>query len=252
MHGSALRTSADVRHSLHGAAGSRHAQPHAMMASSPDLALGSPKSACGQVQSAMQRLAAGSPKPTIHGEPILHAHGNEQRDQHVEEEKQFSRDAVIAFGGIKETSGRGIRSSARIGAQPNADDTQMKRAMSSAQRRSDQNAPGTSTTNKTSLLSFTCADIIERAKNMGVSMGTSIQAENESAILILDNEFKRSLTILKTKDNTEIVPSCVVVNRASNLYEDLNDEENMLDDDLAIDLPVEVKATRKKKQEEVV
>jgi hypothetical protein len=37
-----------------------------------------------------------------------------------------------------------------------------------------------------------------------------------------------------------------VVNRASNLCEDLNDEENMFDDDVAIDLPVEVKATRKK------
>jgi hypothetical protein len=107
---------------------------------------------------------------------------------------------VIAFGGIKETSGRGIRSSARIGAQPNADDTQLKRAMSSMQRRSDQHAPGTSTTNKESLLSFTSADIIARAKNMGVSMGTSPEEENESAKLILDNEFQRSLTLLKPKE----------------------------------------------------
>jgi hypothetical protein len=49
------------------------------------------------------------------------------------------------------------------------------------------------------------------------------------------------------RKNSEIVPNCLVVNRASNLCEDLNDEENMFDDDVAIDLPVEVKATRKKK-----
>jgi hypothetical protein len=43
----------------------------------------------------------------------------------LEEAKSFSRDEVIAFGGISEASVRGIRSSARIEAQPNADDTQM-------------------------------------------------------------------------------------------------------------------------------
>jgi hypothetical protein len=42
------------------------------------------------------------------------------------------------------------------------------------------------------------------------------------------------------------MPSCLIVKKASNLCEDLIDEENMLDDDIAIDLPVEVKAIKKR------
>jgi hypothetical protein len=81
---------------------------------------------------------------------------------------------------------------------------------------------------------------------MGVSMGVSNKAEIESASLILNNEFERSMTILKNNENHESMPSCLIVKKASNLCEDLIDEENMLDDDIAIDLPVEVKAIKKR------
>jgi hypothetical protein len=164
----------------------------------------------------------------------------------LDEPKRFSREDVIAFGGIKEPTIRGIRSSARIEAQPNADDTQLKRAMDHMQSRSAQKVHGMSNTSKTSLLSLTSDDIIARAKSMGVSMGVSNKAEIESASLILNNEFQRSMTILKNNENHESMPSCLIVKKASNLCEDLIDEENMLDDDIAIDLPVEVKAIKKR------
>jgi hypothetical protein len=105
----------------------------------------------------------------------------------LEEAKTYSRDEVIAFGGISEESIRRTRLSARIGAQPNVDDTQMQRAMGSAQQKSCYNLPGTWTPNKVSLLSFTCSNIIYKAKIMGVSLGTSAEVENDSAKLILDN-----------------------------------------------------------------
>ncbi|KAK1613558.1 hypothetical protein QYE76_019075 [Lolium multiflorum] len=48
-----------------------------------------------------------------------------------------SMEEVISFGGISRGSDMGIRSSDRIRAQPNADATQMERAMDLAQRRDD-------------------------------------------------------------------------------------------------------------------
>jgi hypothetical protein len=91
--------------------------------------------------------------------------------------------------------------------------------MGSAQRWLAYNVAGTSTPNKVSLLSLRCSNIIEKAKTMGVSLGNSSDTENESAKLILDNEFRRSLTLLKPAENIENAPICLLVNRALNLCE---------------------------------
>jgi hypothetical protein len=111
-----------------------------------------------------------SPKPLLHAEPSMHGIGCAARGTSIgdhfslsekasniftsthtdsnlhninvraasvlEEAKTYSREEVIAFGGISEESIRGTPSSARIGAQPNVDGTQMQRAMGSAQRKS--------------------------------------------------------------------------------------------------------------------
>jgi hypothetical protein len=82
---------------------------------------------------------------------------------------------------------------------------------------------------------------------MGVSLGNSAEVENDSAKLILDNECKRALTLLKPNENTEEAPICLLVTRASNLCEDLNDEENLLDDELAIEKPAVVNCARIKR-----
>jgi hypothetical protein len=232
----------------------------------------------GQVQPATQQPNSYRTKPNLHGKPFLHDFANANKgtssgecsvffdgelqsnvlymkdcslprsdfvsDFALDGPKKISREEVVAFGGIMEPTVRGIRSSARIEAQPNADDTQLKRAMDYMQNRSAKKVTGMSNTSKTSLL--TSDDIIARARSMGVSMGVSNKAEFESASLILDNEFQRSMTILKNNENHESAPSCLIVKKASNLCEDLIDEENMLDDDIAIDLPVEVKAIKKR------
>jgi hypothetical protein len=57
----------------------------------------------------------------------------------------------------------------------------------------------------------------------------------------------RSLTLLKPNENTEEVPICLLVNRASNLCENLNDEKSLLDDELAIEKPAVVNCARIKR-----
>jgi hypothetical protein len=148
----------------------------------------------------------------------------------------FSRDEIIAFGGIPEPSSKGTRSSARIGAQVNADDTQMERATCAAQRRLTPSLPGMQSSKCKSLLSFSPEHIIDKAKSLGVSLGNSRDEEFAAAKIILDNELNRSLTMLRTSTENEYInddaPTCLIVNRASNLCEDLVDEEDMINDNL--------------------
>jgi hypothetical protein len=155
--------------------------------------------------------------------------------------KSYSRDEIIAFGGIPEPRTSHVRSSARIGAQATADHTQMERAMYATQRRSDPSATGLSKTTDTSLLSFSPEQIISRATSLGVSLGNSKNEAIKSAKLILDNEFSRSLTMLHThSENTssgENLQQCLIVNKASNLCEDLVDEEDLSDEPI-IDVPL--------------
>jgi hypothetical protein len=104
-----------------------------------------------------------------------------------------------------------------------------------------------------SLLSVSEAQIIDKARIVGVSLGASHAERMESAKLIKHNELHRTLTILKNNDNrTDLVADvsqCLVVTRASNLCEDLEDEESLLDEDV-IEEPLnkcKTKPGRKKK-----
>jgi hypothetical protein len=87
-----------------------------------------------------------------------------------------------------------------------------------------------------SLLSFSPEHIIDKAKSLGVSLGNSRDEEFAAAKIILDNELNRSLTMLRTSTENEHInddaPTCLIVNRASNLCEDLVDEEDMINDNL--------------------
>jgi hypothetical protein len=82
----------------------------------------------------------------------------------------FSTEEVIAFGGIKSLEAKGIRSRGRLRAQPNADATQLQKAMLLAQRRNESFSQGTSQSH--SLLNFPDTQIIHNATALGVSMGT--------------------------------------------------------------------------------
>jgi hypothetical protein len=113
--------------------------------------------------------------------------------------KSFSREEIIAFGGIPEMGVQGARSSARIGAQANADDTQMERAMYAAQCRQTV-VPGMQTNKSPSFLSFSPNHIIRTANSLGVSLGGTTSEAIASAKIILDNELTRSITMLRISE----------------------------------------------------
>jgi flagellar biosynthesis regulator FlaF len=144
----------------------------------------------------------------------------------------FSREEIIAFGGIPEAGVKGARSSARIGAQANADDTQSMQ-----------------TNKSSSFLSFSPDHIIRRANSLGVSLGSTRSEAIASAKIILDNELNRSITMLRTSEENgsrkEDAPQCLIVNRASSLCEDLADEEDLIEENI-LDIPVVNNRQRKK------
>jgi hypothetical protein len=110
----------------------------------------------------------------------------------------FSTEEVIAFGGIKSLEAKGIRSRGRLRAQPNADATQLQKAMLLAQRRSESFAQGNSQSH--SLLNFSDAHIIHNDTALGVSMGSSVTDQINAAHIIKENELQRTLTILKNNE----------------------------------------------------
>jgi hypothetical protein len=159
---------------------------------------------------------------------------------------------VINFGGIQPSSAMGLRSSNRLRAQPNADDTQMERAMMIAQMRDNVQTQGTPS-NKHSFYSFSDEQIIDKAKSIGISLGDTLEARLKSARLVKDIEKQRSVTFLNSanlqEQNTGEAPICLVVSRASNLCDDLyEDHEANVDvhGDISVPIP-QVKSTRKKK-----
>jgi hypothetical protein len=143
---------------------------------------------------------------------------------------------VISFGGITPNSMKGIRSSARLSAQPNADVSQMERAMMLASKRDDVQAQGTQKSTIPSFSAFTDEQIIDKATAIGVSMGVNLDDRLHAARLIKDIEKQRMITFLDTsnssaKEGLDTVPTCLAVSRASNLCEDLDEEDQYFGED---------------------
>ena len=74
-----------------------------------------------------------------------------------------TRQEVIAYGGIADPAETGLRSSARLRAQPNGDASTMERATSLADRRDSMLDAGTGTKRKLSFVNLPNAVIISRA-----------------------------------------------------------------------------------------
>nr|XP_051185830.1 uncharacterized protein LOC127299826 [Lolium perenne] len=73
-------------------------------------------------------------------QPNMHGFGCSRAG--TEGKRIFTREEIIAFGGIPEPKASDVRASARIGAQATVDQTQMERAMYAAQRRSTLGTTG--------------------------------------------------------------------------------------------------------------
>jgi hypothetical protein len=91
-----------------------------------------------------------------------------------------SLEEVIAFGGIQKPNA-GVRSSTRLGSQPNADMPVMEKAMKQAVIKDDALSSGQLSTPKYSIIHILDTEIAKRADRLGVSLGKS-KVEIEKSI----------------------------------------------------------------------
>jgi hypothetical protein len=132
-------------------------------------------------------------------------------------------------------TGAGVRSSDRIRAQPNADDTQLQRAQRLAQAKDHATSPGTNFINKYSLKSFSNEVVVATASKLGISLGKSLIEIEESVDKIKNLDIQRTLTILKkneekARQNTEDTSS-FLLNEMADMSEDVFLEEQEQGDD---------------------
>jgi hypothetical protein len=80
---------------------------------------------------------------------------------------------VIAFGGILKPT-TGVRSSTRLGGQPNADMPQMEKAMMKALLRDENVTSGKLAVPIHSIINIPDAEIVKRADKLSISLGNSI------------------------------------------------------------------------------
>jgi hypothetical protein len=116
-------------------------------------------------------------------------------DMHMLVPKKPSVEEVIAFGGIPRPTATEVRISERIGAQSDADLTQMERAMKKTQMRNSINSGNH--VPKFSIISIPDSEIEKRAKCMGISLGKSFDEVASSINGIKNCEGERTLLILQ-------------------------------------------------------
>ena len=159
---------------------------------------------------------------------------------------RYSRAKVIEFGGLSEEVALGIRSSARIRAQPNADATQMDRAKLRAKEK-DFDYSGTDLIHEFTIASLSNDEVVARATKLGVSLGKSPSQIENSVDLLKDVDLNRTLIMLKKKDallsTIDNDAESLVLNQAISLAGDLLDEEAIAAADHK-DPPVKVKDAR--------
>jgi hypothetical protein len=83
-----------------------------------------------------------------------------------------STEEVIAFGGIPQPTA-GVRSSKRLGGQPDADMPRLEKAMKNAHLRDEVFTTGQSAIPMHSICNIPDSEIVKRANRIGVSLVTS-------------------------------------------------------------------------------
>jgi hypothetical protein len=159
---------------------------------------------------------------------------------------------VVAFGGIAAPS-MSVRASDRIRAQPNADATQMERAMQNANFRHDFTAPG-KVPSKPSIVALSNEDIVAKANRLGISFGKSKNEVLKAVESIKEVEVNRTLVILKknveNQLNKDEGQNSLLTSKLSSLTGDLlieEAQEQWEQDDLLMPI-INLKKPRRKKE----
>jgi hypothetical protein len=109
---------------------------------------------------------------------------------------------VADFGGIAAPS-LSVRATDMIRAQPNADATQMERAMQNVNSRHDFPSPGNGKF-KHSITSLSNEEIVSKASRLGISMGKNKGEALKAAESIEEVDVNRTLVILKKNVETSL------------------------------------------------
>ena len=141
----------------------------------------------------------------------------------------FSREEIVAYGGISEAQAVEVRSSSRIRAQADADDSQLDRAQRRAQERDHLGTPGTSSVSKFTIASFSDEVVVDRATKLGVSLGVSPSRIRSSVANIKEIYLNRTLVMLKKNEDelkqSESSLGKKVMDEALELSTDLQERE---------------------------
>ena len=109
----------------------------------------------------------------------------------------YTREEVIAFGGIPDPISEGRRMSARILDIPEVDDMQQRCAMRAAKLQEAALSSGMSVNLSNSLLHFSNEEIINNANQLGVSLGATDSEISNSVNDLLDLEAERALETIR-------------------------------------------------------
>ena len=143
---------------------------------------------------------------------------------------RFSKEEVVAFGGIPEAAVFDVRTSERIRAQPNADKPQLERAQAYAQAKDDILYSGTRIPSKFTFASIPNDVVAARASKLGISLGSSASEVSKSIESIKDIDLNKTLIMLKNKkealDKQDDNQNSFILRKANCLSSDLIEEEN--------------------------
>lgn len=104
---------------------------------------------------------------------------------------------VIAFGVIPDPMSGDRRFSHPIQDQPDVDDIQMGRAMRAAKLQEIEVHTGMSVNTSCSILHFSEHDIIDKASNLGISLGSNDKETAKSINDLLDLETDRAVDLIR-------------------------------------------------------
>jgi hypothetical protein len=162
---------------------------------------------------------------------------------------RYSNEELISFGGIPNTNAS-IRSSERIRAQYNADDTQMERAMHLAEAKNIGSFQGTNAHSKFFLHSISHDDIVARTLKLGVALGSSDCEVSNTIDEIKRSDANRTMIMLSKnideKTDAQVDFASTTLDQATLLANDLEDAETALGAEDILNLKLaEIKKHRK-------
>ena len=149
--------------------------------------------------------------------------------------RERTTEELISFGGIPDPVASGRRVSNRIQEQPDADDLQLARAKRAAMLRDVEATTGMSFDRSCSIMHFSEHEIIDKANNLGITLGSNEKEVAKSVNDLLDLEAEQASEIIRNlasvkpmnDDDMKNLGMVVLENICNNLLpsEEAEDEE---------------------------